>query len=126
MIWWAAHLEVVLIYGLGQVVDIHLPIQRKGCGALDEALDLCPAEVLGSLRQLPQVHIRAQEGVGLHLPCVDLRSRITISCLEADSEFSVECVHYSGNVGVQQILISTKSVKHCKWHGIAACVGQIG
>lgn len=41
-----AHLQVVFVDGHGQVVFVHLSIECKGPGVSDQALDLCPAEVL--------------------------------------------------------------------------------
>ena len=44
-----AHLEVGLIDGLGQIVHIHLPVQRKGGRRLDQPLNLSSTEVLSPL-----------------------------------------------------------------------------
>ena len=44
-----ADLDVVFINRLGQVVDIHLAVEGEGGGALHQALNLRPAEVLGPL-----------------------------------------------------------------------------
>ena len=80
------HLYIVLVYGLREVVHIHLPIEGKGSGALYKTLNLCATEVLGALRQLPQVHVCAQEGVLRHLACVDLQRGNTRSHLHACSQ----------------------------------------
>lgn len=62
-----AHLDVVLVQWLVQVVDVDVAVQGVAGGALDEALDLRAAEVARQLRKALQVNIVAQERVGAHL-----------------------------------------------------------
>lgn len=54
-------LEVFIVDGLREVSEVDLSVERKGGGALDQPLNLCTAEILAALRQIPQVHVLAQE-----------------------------------------------------------------
>lgn len=60
-------LDVVLVQGLVQVVDVNIAVQRiTGC-ALHQTLNLSPTEVASELSEPLQIHVVAQEGVGAHL-----------------------------------------------------------
>ena len=58
----SSHLDAVLINRFGQVRDVHLSIQCKGCCTLDQPFNLSSAEILGlgcraqHLSMLPKKH----------------------------------------------------------------------